>query len=108
MIKVNKVSLKIIGAARKLKIFDDTFILILAALVGLAGGYFAIAFRYLIIYVTAALRILCGYISIGIHYLVLHISKIFSLQQYHTAAKEYHSISKASTWRLRALLLVLA
>ena len=80
MIKVNKVSLKIIEAARKFKIFDDTFILILAALVGLAGGYFAIAFRYLIIYVTAALRILCGYISIGIHYLVLHISKIFSLQ----------------------------
>jgi CIC family chloride channel protein len=80
MINVNKVSLKIIEAARKFKIFDDTFILILAALVGLAGGYFAIAFRYLIIYVTAALRILCGYISIGIHYLVLHISKIFSLQ----------------------------
>ena len=80
MIKVNKVSLKIIEAARKFKIFDDTFILILAALVGLAGGYFAIAFRFLIIYVTAALRILCGYISIGIHYLVLHISKIFSLQ----------------------------
>jgi CIC family chloride channel protein len=80
MINVNKVSLKIIEAARKFKIFDDTFILILAALVGLAGGYFAIAFRYLIIYVTAALRILCGYISIGIHYLVFHISKIFSLQ----------------------------
>jgi CIC family chloride channel protein len=80
MINVNKVSLKIIEAARKFKIFDDTFILILAALVGLAGGYFAIAFRFLIIYVTAALRILCGYISIGIHYLVLHISKIFSLQ----------------------------
>jgi CIC family chloride channel protein len=80
MIKVNNVSLKIIGAARKLKIFDDTFILILAALVGLAGGYFAIAFRYLIVYMTELLGILCGYISIGVHYLALHISKIFSLQ----------------------------
>ena len=80
MIKVNKISLKIIAAARKLKIFDDTFILILAALVGLTGGYFAIAFRYLIVYVTTLLGLLSGYISIGIHYLVLHISKIFSLQ----------------------------
>ncbi len=80
MIKVNKVSLKIIGVARKLKIFDDTFILILAALVGLAGGYFAIAFRYLIVYMTELLGILCGYISIGVHYLALHVSKIFSLQ----------------------------
>ncbi len=80
MIKSNKVSLKLIEAARKLKIFDDTFILILAALVGLTGGYFAIAFRYLIVYVTALLGILCGYISIGIHYLALHISEIFSHQ----------------------------
>ena len=80
MIKVNKVSLKIIAAARKLKIFDDTFILILAALVGLTGGYFAIAFRYLIVYVTALLGILYGYISIGIHYLALYISEIFSHQ----------------------------
>ncbi|MBT3879106.1 MAG: chloride channel protein [Candidatus Scalindua sp.] len=80
MIKVNKVSLKIIEAARKLKIFDDTFILILAALVGLTGGYFAIAFRYLIVYVTSLLGILCEYISIGLHYLALYISKIFSLQ----------------------------
>jgi len=80
MIKVNKISSKIVEAARRLKIFDDTFILILAALVGLAGGYFAIAFRYLIIYVTASLRIMCGYISIGIHYLVLQVSKIFSIQ----------------------------
>ncbi|MHA2277980.1 MAG: hypothetical protein ACXAC2_19545, partial [Candidatus Kariarchaeaceae archaeon] len=77
---MNEVSLKIIEAARKLKIFNDTFILMLAALVGLAGGYFAIAFRYLIVYVTALLGILCGYISIGIHYLALHISQIFSLQ----------------------------
>ncbi len=66
MIKVNKISLKIIEAARKLKIFNDTFILILAALVGLAGGYIAIAFRYLIIYVTALLGTLCDYISIGL------------------------------------------
>ncbi|MHC4321577.1 MAG: chloride channel protein [Planctomycetota bacterium] len=80
MMKLNEVSLKIIEAARKLKIFNDTFILMLAALVGLAGGYFAIAFRYLIVYVTALLGILCGYISIGIHYLALHISQIFSLQ----------------------------
>ncbi|MBC8549995.1 MAG: chloride channel protein, partial [Candidatus Brocadiales bacterium] len=80
MIKVNKVSLKIIAAARKLKIFDDTFILILAALVGLTGGYFAIAFRYLIVYVTALLGILYGYISIEIHYLALYISEIFSHQ----------------------------
>ena len=64
MIKVNKVSLKIIKAARKLKIFNDTFILILAALVGLIGGYFAIVFRYLIVYVTELLGILSGYISI--------------------------------------------
>ena len=79
MIKVNRISLKIKEVARKLKIFDDTFILILAALVGLAGGYFAIAFRYLIVYVTALLGILNGYISIGIHYTVLQISKIFHL-----------------------------
>jgi len=79
MIKVNTVSLKIIGAARKLRIFNDTIILMLAALVGLIGGYFAIVFRYLIVYVTELLGILSGYISIGLQYLALHISKIFSL-----------------------------
>ncbi len=76
MIKVNKISLKIIATARKLKIFDDTFILILAALVGLTGGYFAIAFRYLIKYVMELLEIMCEYSSIGIHHLTLYISKI--------------------------------
>ncbi len=80
MLKANKFSQKIIAAARKLKIFDDTFILMLAAVVGLAGGYFAIAFRYLIIYITASLGILCGYISSWSQYLALHIDKIFSLQ----------------------------
>ncbi|MCP4251875.1 MAG: chloride channel protein [Candidatus Scalindua sp.] len=79
MIKVNKISLKIINAARRLKIFDDTFILILAALVGLTGGYFAIAFRYLIKYVTELLGIMCEYSSIGIHHLLLHINKIVPL-----------------------------
>ncbi len=79
MIKVNKISLRIIEAARKFKIFDDTFILMLAALVGLAGGYFAIAFRSLIVYVTALLGIVCGYICIGLNYIELHICKIFSI-----------------------------
>ena len=79
MIKVNKVSLKIIEAARKLKIFNDTFILILAALVGLTGGYFAIAFRYLITYLTVLLGIVCGYVAIWIQYLIFHISRFFSL-----------------------------
>lgn len=79
MIKVNKISLKIIAAARKLKIFDDTFVLILAALVGLIGGYFAIAFRYLIGYVTILMGMMCEYASIGIHYSALHISKVLPI-----------------------------
>ena len=65
MAKENKVSSKIIAAARKLKIFDDSFVLILAALVGLTGGYFAIAFRYLINNVTVLLGIMCEYTSFG-------------------------------------------
>ncbi|GAX59246.1 chloride channel protein [Candidatus Scalindua japonica] len=76
MVKDNKVGLKIIAAARKLKIFDDTFILMLAALVGLAGAYFAIIFRYLIVYMTSLIGILCGYISIGINYVALFVGKI--------------------------------
>ncbi len=79
MVKVNKVSLKIIAVARKLKIFDDTFVLILAALVGLAGGYFAILFRCLIDYVTASLAILCDYISNGLHFLALYVCRTFSI-----------------------------
>ncbi|MCP4267080.1 MAG: CBS domain-containing protein [Candidatus Brocadiaceae bacterium] len=74
--KVNKVSLKIIAVARKLKIFDDTFVLILA---GLAGGYFAILFRCLIDYVTASLAILCDYISNGLHFLALYVCRTFSI-----------------------------
>lgn len=76
MAKENKVSSKIIAAARKLKIFDDSFVLILAALVGLTGGYAAIAFRYLINYVTVLLGFMCEYTSFGIQYLLLQISKI--------------------------------
>lgn len=79
MVRNNKVSRKIIAAAKKLKIFDDTFILMLAALVGLAGGYFAIIFRYLIVYMTSLMGILCGYISMGIHFLAVQITKISSL-----------------------------
>ena len=82
MAKENKVSSKIIAAARKLKIFDDSFVLILAALVGLTGGYFAIAFRYLINNVTVLLGIMCEYTSFGIQYSALYISKI--LPFYHS------------------------
>ena len=82
MAKESKVSSKIIAAARKLKIFDDSFVLILAALVGLTGGYAAIAFRYLINYVTILLGIMCEYTSFGIQYAELYISKI--LPFYHS------------------------
>lgn len=37
MVNGNKINAKIIQAARKLKMFDTIFILVLAALVGLAG-----------------------------------------------------------------------
>lgn len=79
MVNGNKISFKIIQVARKFKLFNDTFILILAALVGLAGGYCAIGFRYLITYMTALLGIVCGYIALGLHNLTFYISKFLFL-----------------------------
>ncbi len=74
MARKNKVESKILQAARKLHLHDSTFTIILAALIGFVGGYFAIGFRYLVDYVNKYL-----FFSIGVDHEYFKDWRIFLL-----------------------------
>lgn len=50
MSKVDRLHIRIVTAARRLRLQGTAFTIVLAAMIGFAGGYFAIGFKYLIMY----------------------------------------------------------